>query len=260
MPIDSNYLYQNFINTVNTFQGGWYPPASTFISVANDISYEMWDAKTETAENNEKNQDDLYPFLKTKNCIVASSNNHYGTFDDPTDYGQYSSASIAVYQGKTVGYDNLDCVTCNNKKIDEQERYELVQRYLDGIVEHDVKKIANSKWANCLSSLTKPPTLEFPKITKTSTGFKVAPRNVSVVIFNYYKEPTKATYAYTTVPGNPQTGAGDQIVYDKNNSIPFEWNVNLINEFLWRLGERFGLYTQNQYMAQFSNQMKKETK
>lgn len=260
MPIDANDLYNNFISTVNTFQGGWYPPASTFINVANDVSYEMWDAKTEDAENNEKNQDDLYVFLRTKNCIVSNSNQHYGLFDDPSDYGQYSSASIALYQGKTVGYTDFECVESSSKKIDEQQRYELVEKYLDGIVEHDVKKIANSKWSNCLSSLTKPPTLSKPKITKTSKGFKVAPRNVSVIILNYYKEPTRATYVYTNVPGNPQTGAGDQIVYNKNASIPFEWNVNLINEFLWRLGERFGCFTRDEFIAKFSNTMKKETK
>jgi len=260
MPIDANDLYNNFISTVNTFQGGWYPPASVFINSANDVSFEMWDAKTEEAENNEKNQDDLYPFLRTKNCIVSNSNQHYGLFDDPADYGQYSSASIVVYQNKTVGYEGIECVPCNNKKIDEQEHYELVERYLNGIVEHDVKKISNSKWSNCLSSLTKAPTLSEPKITKTSKGFKVAPRNVSVILLNYYKEPTKATYVYRSVSGNPQTGSGDQIVYDANASIPFEWNTNLINEFLWRLGERFGVFTKDQFIAQFSNQMKKETK
>lgn len=256
MPIDTNDLYNDFIATVNTFQGGFYPPATVFIRVVNDISNEMWVEKTNEAENNQQNQDDLYPFLKTKNCIVNSSNVTYGVFDYPKDYGAYSSAGIAVYQGKTVGYD--DCDVCGSKKQeDDEEKYQMIQRYLDNIVEHDVKKISNSKWRNCLSSVTKPPTLEKPKITQKNNVLYVAPRTISVIIFDYYTEPIPATYAYTTVPGNPQTGAGDQIIYNKSASVPLEWSTNVINEFLWRLGVKFGLYTKDQFLTQFSNQKTK---
>lgn len=256
MPIDANDLYNDFIATVNTFQGGFYPPASVFIRVANDISNEMWEQKTDEAENNQKNQDDLAPFLKTKNCIVDASNQTYGIFKYPDDYGAYSSAGIAVYQGKTVGYS--DCDICGSKpQYDEEEKYQMIQRYLDNIVEHDVKKISNSKWRNCLSSITKPPTLEKPKITEENRGFKVAPRSISVVLLDYYTPPIPATFVYTTVPGNPQTGAGDQIIYNKAASTPFQWGSTLVNEFLWKLGTKFGLYTQSQFLAQFSNQKEK---
>lgn len=250
MPIDTNYLYESFIANVNTFQGGFYPPASVFIKVVNNISNEMWEQKVNEAENNQKNQDELQPFLKTKNCIVSNTNQTYGLFDNPADYGGYSSARIIVYQGKTVGYE--DCTTCGNKpEYDEEERYQMVQRYLDGIVEHDVKKINNSKWGSCISSVTKPPTLEKPKITQTTNGYKVAPRNVSVVLLDYYTRPVDATYDYTTVPGNPQTGSGDQIIYNPN-SIKLQWNSTVINEFLWNLGVRFSIYTRDQFLAQVS--------
>ena len=259
MPISTGHLYNSYEALVNTFQGGFTPPVNVFMRAANDINNEMWEEKTSDAENNQKNQDDLSPFLSTKNCIVLSTNVTYGFYEYPKDYGQFSSARVAVYQGKTVGYE--DCVTCGNKpEYDEEEKYQMVQRYLDGIVEHDVKKINNSKWANCLSSVTKPPTLQKPKITQDKKGFKVAPRPVSVIIMDYYTPPIPATYAYTTVPGNPQTGSGDQIIYDEANSIPFQWGSTLINEFLWRLAVRFGVYTKDQFLTQFSEMKAKETK
>lgn len=255
--IDPNDLYNDFIATVNTFQGGFYPPASVFIRVANDVSIEMWEEKTAVAENNQKNQDDLYVFLRTKNCIVVATNTNYGMTNYPEDYGAYSSARVVLFQGKFVGYE--DCETCGSKPDqDEEERYQQVQRYLDGLVEHDVKKINNSKWGNCLSSETKPPTFEKPKITQVNKGFKVAPRGIPVIVLDYYINPAAATFEFTKVPGNPQTGAGDQIIYNKNTSVPFQWNKNVINEFLWRLGERFGIYTRDQFLAQYSNQKQKE--
>ncbi len=259
MPIDPNDLYNDFIALVNTFQGGFYPPASVFIRVANDISLDMWNRKTEQAENSNQIDDNLYPFQKTKNCIVVNTNQTYGIFNYPDDYGAYSAARIAVYQGKTVGYD--DCDICGSKpEYDEEEKYQMIQRYLDNIVEHDVKKIGSSKWGSCLSSLTKPPTLEFPKITQTNKGYKVAPRQVSVVILDYYVEPTPATFMFTLAPGNPQTGSGDQMIYNKAASTPFQWNLNVVNEFLWELGVRFSVYTKDNFLAQISNKKADDTK
>lgn len=256
MPFSSDILYQRFIATVNTFQGGYYPPASVFIKVANDISLDMWKHKTDEAENNQQNIDDLSPFLQTKNCIVTQSNNSYGTFIYPTDYGQYSSARIILYQGKTVGLE--DCVTCGAKKNeDEIERYQMVQRYLDGIVEHDVKKIDNSKWGNCLSSVTKPPTLKEPKITQWINGFKVAPRMVSLIVLDYFTTPIPATYDYTTIPGDPQTGSGDLKIYNPN-SVKFQWDESLIPEFINRLAEFYGLYTRDQFLTAVATPKVKE--
>lgn len=251
-------IWNAFNSWANTFQGGFYRPQTDFIIDLNNISNKVWTELTDEAENNQSNQDDLTPFLKTKNCIVLNTLGTYGMFANPDDYGAFSSARLLLYEGKTVG--DKDCETCGSKPdADEEEKYQMVQRYLDGLEEVDCSKINNSKWAACLAHLTKAPTLSSPKITQISfadskgnlvSGFKVAPRRVSVIVLDYYTSPVDATFDFTIAPGNVQTGAGDQIIYNATTSIPLQWKPSMIDEFVIRLGERYGIFTRDQFLFQ----------
>ncbi len=256
--IDPFVLWTSFNGLVNSFQGGFYPPITVFMPAVNAISNEMWQEKTPQAENDQKIEEDLMPFLRTKNCTVNANNSMYGTFNNPVDYGYYSASRLIVHEGKTCGEKGQ---TCSQLPSDEQTEYEEAERYRDGVEEVNVMKISSSKWAACLSSITKAPTLQKPKITQisvldnnkqTTSGFKVAPRKISVIVLDYYVMPTDAVFAYTTAPGNVQTGSGDQIIYNKSQSTPLQWNPTLINEFLWRLAERFGITTRDQFMTQYA--------
>lgn len=251
MPIDTFKLYNSFCSWANTFQGGFYRPQSDFILAVNNISNQLWQEGTGDAENNQQLNDELAVFLKTKNCIVEAVNRVYGRVPYPADYGAYSSARIMLYNGQTVG--DKDCETCGSKpEADEEEKYQMVEKYLNGLEEVDCSKVDNSKWAACLAHLTKGPTLHSPKMTQNKDGLIVAPRKVSVVILDYYTTPVDATFKYTISPGNVQTGAGDQIIYDPT-SVPLQWKESMINEFVIRLGERYGVFTRQQFLFQAAN-------
>lgn len=253
MPIDTFDLWTKYTAFVNTFQGGFTPPATVFMPAVNDISNEMWEEKTAIAENDNKVEDDLSPFIKVKNCTVSNTGKSFGSFLYPKNYGRFSSARLLIHDGKFCAEEGVEF---HCKEEDDQEKFERVERYLDAIKEVEVVKISNSKWASCLTHLTKGPTTTKPKVTQVDYGFNVAPREVSVIVLSYFVRPTDATFAYTTPPGNIQTGSGDQIIYNKAGSIPLEWSSTLVNEFLWRLAVRFGLYTRDQFMAQMSASLK----
>lgn len=256
MPIDTFKLYNSFCSWANTFQGGFYRPQTDFILAVNNISNQVWTEKTDEAENNQSVNDDLAVFLKSKNCIVEAINKVYGRVPYPNDYGAYSSARILLYEGKTVG--DKDCETCGSKpEADEEERYQMVEKYLNGLEEVDCSKVDNSKWAACLSHLTKGPTLNSPKMTQNKDGLIVAPRRVSVVVLDYYTTPVDATFKYTISPGNVQTGAGDQLIYDPT-SVPLQWKESMINEFVIRLGERYGIFTRQQFLTQAASIQRRE--
>ena len=247
--IDIFDLWTAFNGLVNSTQGGFYPPVTVFMSAVNTISRAMWDEKNDRAENNQNLEDDLFPFIATKNCIVRNgASSTYGIFDYPKDYGAYSAARMILYKGKVVEGDE----ECGNKSIDDQTRYELIDKYLDEVIEVNVRKISNSKWASCLSSITKAPTLESPKILQTNTGMKVAPRKIGVIVLDYYTSPVDAVFAYDTTAGNLQTGSGDQIIYNKDKSTQLQWSYTLIDEFLWRLAERFGIATKDTFLTQYA--------
>lgn len=247
--IDVFYLWTSFNGLVNSFQGGFYPPITVFMPAVNAISNEIWQEWTPQAENDQKIQEDLKPFLRTKNCVVVNENSNYGFFQNPVDYGYYSDSRLIVHEGKICGQSG---VSCSRAASDEQSEFEEVERYRDGVEEVNVQSISSSKWAACLSSVTKKPTLQKPKITQMSIQFKVAPRNIPVVVLDYYVNPTDAVFAYTTTTPNVQTGSGDQIVYNQSQSTPLQWSPTLINEFLWRLAERFGITTKDQFLTQYA--------
>lgn len=275
MPIDAFDLFQSFQSYVNTYIGGWFRPQTDFIVAGNDISNDIWEIKTKQAEKSQEGIDDLGVFLRSKNRLVQAQNSYYGIFVPPDDYGRFASARIILENGKCVAcrqleHDKKDDKAqgqCDQTNTETQEQ--INADYYDRICERQIDKIDNQRWGAVCQHLTKAPTLDNPKLTqigqsvpgKNSTtvqqiSFKVAPRTVSVVVLDYYIRPTPATFVYDKVPGDPQTGAGDQIIYKRSQSTPFQWPSTMINEFLIRLGERYGLFTRDQFVAQTSTQQK----
>ena len=65
-------------------------------------------------------------------------------------------------------------------------------------------------------------------------------------------------FGYTLAPGNRQTGAGMQIIFDKSKSNNPPWPPSVKNEFIVRLGEAYGLFTREQFVSGFSTQQKRD--
>jgi len=248
-------LWQDFQSLVNTFQGGWYRPQTDFERATNDISIELWDKWTSMAEKSQQIKDFLIPFLVSKNIIAKRANSYYSTIEYPKEYGRFATADIIVHEDKTVPSPTVDGGKCANGDFKTQE--EITEEYFDNLKSNEIVLIDLQRWDSCLSHLTKMPTFDSPKMVQIDGKFRVAPKNVSVVVMNFYRQPKPATFKYTLSPGDPQTGLGDQIIYSPPPiSTPLEWPEIAKNNFLWRLGERFGIYTKDQFMTQISTQQK----
>ena len=248
-------IWNSFQAFINTSQSGFFRPQTDFQNACNDISNLLWEEWTGQAEKSQEIKDHLASFLKSKNLIVQSANSFYGTIDYPKDYGRFATATILVAGDGCVPCKTVDDGKCSNGDFKTNE--EITDEYYSRCVEHEILLVDTQKWASCLKHLTKCPTFENPKMKQINAGFQVAPRTVSVVVFNYYTKPKEGTFRYTVAPGNIQTGAGDQIIYDASASTPLEWPPTVINEFVIRLGERFGLFTRDQFVTAVSGQMKK---
>jgi hypothetical protein len=270
--IDPFDLYNDFKALVNTFQGGFYQPQTTFIRSANNINQELWVKYTNESEKSQEARDNLLWALRSNNIIVSAENSFYGKLAPPSDYGRFASAkilwekveekvvcrpSISVNKGKCI----IGKKTKNGVVIDTYDttitQAEMTEAYFDKLVESDVQLIDEQRWSACLKHETKFPTIENPKMRQIDKGWNVAPRQVSMVILNYYIKAVDAIFSYTTTPGNIQTGSGDEIVYNKDKSTPFPWPDDVKNEFLWRLGERFSYFTREQFLAQVTVQKAK---
>ncbi len=241
MPIDPNSLWQDLKSAVNIDQNGWFRPETDFIKGLNQVSIKLWNDYTGTAERMQEGKDKLFPFLRSKNIPVSSSATYYGVAAKPKDYGRLASARIVVHKEQTLPAKDIDNGICEGLKTPE----EINDAYYDNVIEAVCEIIDNQRWGAYCQHLTKGPTLQKPGITQINDSFKVAPRKISVIALDYYIEPTPATYEYTTTSGNPQTGAGDQIIYNPN-SVKLQWPEQMRNELLQELKDWYYLYIQNQ--------------
>ncbi len=242
--IDINDLYQAFTSYVNTYTGGWYRPQSDFQVSVNVIQNELWNDLTNQAEKSNEVKDNLRNFLRSKNAKVDQRKGGYGFVEEPKDYGRFASAKIVVVDNKTI--------EPNDEESDESK----AQEYYSKMFESDLIIVDNARWAACLTHKTKCPTLKQPRGTQIQEGWKVAPREISSVVLDYYIKPSPVVFAYDKTEPNLETGDGDQIIYNKQQSKQLLWPSTLINEFVIRLGERYGLFTRDQFMTQYNSQKK----
>jgi len=260
IAIDPFELWNDFRTWVNTQQGGFLPPANGFMRVANIASLELWKRWTRQAEKSQEIRDYLLPFLVSKNCIATQSNSYYSTVDLNVprlkDYGRYASAKILLVGNDiTVPSKEVDNGKCCNGKLKIEEVIPDVE--YDKIREQEVELIDNQRWSAALKHLRKKPTFEKPKMTEINGGFRIAPREVGVIVLNYYTEPKDAVFAYTPTPGNVQTGSGGSINYNAAASVPFQWTKNVKVDLLKEIQEVYSRFTRDQILAGIQNSQKK---
>lgn len=253
--IDLFDLYKDFGSRVNIQQGGWFRPQTDFVNACNVISNELWEHYTNMAEKSQEVKDNLFPFLKSKNIIVDNKG-IYGTFPSPKEYGRFATARIIVTEDHCVPCKEVDNGSCTNGDFKTPE--ELTEDYYDTVTQYEVDLVDTNKWAAMNQHKTKKPTILSPKIRQVNGVFQVAPRKVSVIVLDYYVKPKNATFEYTNAPGNVQTGAGDQIIYNQKDSKPLEWPETMRGQFLDRLQTVYSQFTRDQMLAQLNNQPKKQ--
>lgn len=250
--IDVYSLFLDFESDNNTSQNGFVRPNSDFLRIVNDISIKLWNKRTAKAEKSQEEKDKLFPFMVSKNIAVKSEGGYYGIALKPKDYGRFASARLIVHKDITLPSKDVDKGKCEGFETQE----EITDKYYDNIKEVPVVHIDNQRWGAYVEHLTKGPTLEKPGITQVNDYFRIAPRKVSVVVIDYYKEPTPATFVYTLSEGNPQTGQGDQIIYDKAKSVPLQWPEQMRKEFLEELKSWYIQYTRDSNYSNISAQQK----
>lgn len=252
-------LYNEFKAMVNTSQNGFWRPENDFeknVNVASDL---LFNKKTEIAERDQKIVDDLRPYLISKNIIVEKANSFYGIVPLPTEpkhpeYSKYASARMLLAGQSCVPCQEVDQGECINGEFKSDT--ELTEDYYNTVCEVQIEKIDNQRWPSVLQHLTKRPTLLRPKLTQINNQFQVAPRDVSVVVLNYYRKPKYATFKYTLTEPNLQDGSGDVIIYNEEQSQPLEWPSTVKTELLDILKDMYVGFTRDSQYQQINSAQK----
>ena len=249
-------LYEKFCGAYNTQQGGHVRPNRNFVDWVNDTSIELFEEYVAVAEKNQMIADYLKPFLVSVNVIV---NPKPGSMHDeitlPKDYEHYSSARV-FYDGNNKGciddiskpcIDGVTAEICESPFFDVDDQV-ILSKNSSGLCEVSITKIDNQRWGSICSHKTQGPTLVNPKITQYDQGLKIAPKNLGIIVLDYYRKPIDGTFLFTIT--NP--GAIDEYIQFDPSSKPIEWSSVLINEFLNRMGKKYGKYVREQFIYEAS--------
>jgi hypothetical protein len=244
--IDPFETYEDFSSAVNTFQGGHFRLNRDFIRALNNISDEIWEEEAGQSEKTQTLSDHLTPFLQTVNAVVKTLNKTEDYFEFPKDYGRVCSARVLLSKETQKGVkENGVRMLQDGKILEASEDDEVAQEYET----FTATKVDISRWNGAIKDAVKGPKMNTPIYSQFKQGFRVAPKNVGTIVIDFYTKPKPAILEYDIAPGNPQTGAGDYVIYNKLESQPLEWPSTMKNEFVMRLGERYGVFTRDQFLA-----------
>jgi hypothetical protein len=120
-----------------------------------------------------------------------------------------------------------------------------VRAYLDG-KEREVEPVTNQAWGSVQTSELNPPTRTFPKYTEFANEYRFLPRNINIVMLDYWKEPVKPIWGWTIV-NNVQ-------VYDASTSTNFEFDNFSFNAVAAVYLSLIGINLKDAELEQFSQQ------
>jgi hypothetical protein len=255
--IDLFQLYEKVCGSVNTQQGGHIRPHRNFVDWANDVSIELFEEYVAVAGKNQQITDYLSPFQKSANVIVNPvSGAMYDFVKFPQDYDHFSSARV-YYDSRLKGcakpeLDLLDGKTgqkCESPYRDEDDLIRQEQEAEEGLNEVPITKVGNQRWGSLLKHRTMAPTPESPKATNMDGGLRIAPKGLGIIVLDYYRKPAPATFEYTiTNPGD----IDEYLQYKEADSKKLEWSSILINEFINRIGKKYGKYIRESFVYETS--------
>jgi hypothetical protein len=146
----------------------------------------------------------------------------------PEDYCHVSSVRYKGIIDKKSKKDYTDTIdTCGNEfdKKDDSDKYIIKYRNVDILFDHEI--------SNRFANSNRTPSLKYPVCTFVGDNVYVYPKEIKSLIFTYLRYPKTPYLAYSL-------DTNDQIVYDKDKSIQFEYNdfnfIDIVNLILSYIG------------------------
>lgn len=252
MPILINNFRISLLNTANKWRSGSLPPGRSD-DFLQQSSIALFNEKVLAASTNNKIDDDLAPFLRSRNFpVTVPVGLNYGLLSRPSDYKYFWALRSFFTQNEDGSYTSCGCASSDNSACDANSQAIQITPTVDEIAiskEVVIEKIDGGKWASMLSHRSKFPTLDRPYCTQYDTGFKIAPRNINVVTWDYYRLPVKAVFGYTLLPSG-------YYQYDSTTSTNIEWGEQVFDELLDRTLKLFAVYLGNPKLYSFADNLK----
>lgn len=255
--ININDFRISLLNLANKWRSGSLPPSrqDDFLQQA---SIELFNEKRLAAVQNEKIDDDLANFLKSQNLPVTTpEGQNYGLVTRPISEYNYFWSMRCFFSGTIDKPISCGCPTADNSACDAHDNFikpEVPLELIPIVKESRVTIVNAGQWDSVLKHRTKAPTLDNPYGTQFSTGWKIAPRNLNIVVFDNYRLPVKAVFGYTVVQNNA-TGV-PYYQYNPATSVDIEWPLQVKDELLDRTLKLFAIYLNSPNLYMMANELK----
>lgn len=125
-----------------------------------------------------------------------------------------------------------------------------VRSYYNG-KERPVELVENKAWGEVIASELMPPTKIFPKYTEFAGEYRFLPRDIGIVMLDYWREPIKPIWNYTIV--------NNKEVYTSTGSVDFEWGAFALNAVAANYLKLIGCNISDQHLSAFANELSKES-
>ncbi len=125
-----------------------------------------------------------------------------------------------------------------------------IRSYYNG-KERPVDLVENKAWGEVIASELMAPTKIFPKYTEFADEYRFLPRDIGIVMLDYWKEPVKPIWNYTIV--------NNKEVYTATGSVDFEWGAYSVNAVAANYLKLIGCNISDQHLSAFANELSKES-
>ncbi len=124
-----------------------------------------------------------------------------------------------------------------------------VRAYYNG-KERPVALVENKAWGDIQVSVLQQASRIFPKYTEFAGEYRFLPKNIGIVMLDYWKEPVKPVWGFTIV--------NNRQVYNPLTSVDFEWPAFSLNAVLGNYLSLIGCNLQSNDLEKFSQEFKQE--
>ena len=125
-----------------------------------------------------------------------------------------------------------------------------VRSYYNG-KERPVELVENKAWGEIMASELMAPSKIFPKYTEFANEYRFLPRDIGIVMLDYWRAPVSPIWNYTIV-NNKQ-------VYSSTGSVDFEFPAFATNEVAANYLKLIGCNIQSKELSAFANQFSQES-
>lgn len=215
VSIDKFKQFVEFVS--NKVQVGNSVTITQFNELANRAQMQLFEKDRQIFLTNQETSDYLELFLKSIVVSVPPS----GNVPYPADFQHTASMRAYYYRpdGKSV--------------------------------EVPVDPVKNRDWGQIYASQLNPGTKRFPKYTEFRKEYRVLPKDIGIIMIDYFKTPIPPVWNYTVASGRP--------VYDPTGSVDFEWDEFAFNNVAAMYLSLIGINLKDGDLLSFSEMYKKET-